>query len=53
MKFWAKEFIEELKQFPEIQMNIIGTPNLNHWNGMVTPQILISSYEILDGRLRF
>lgn len=53
MKFWARDFIEELKEFPEIQMNIIGKPNLNYWNGMVTPQIFISSYEILDGRLSF
>ena len=30
-----------------IEMNIVGTPNANEWNGYVSPQIFIEDYEII------
>lgn len=46
MKFFAKDMIEELNQYKEIKMEIVGKANLNHWMGTTTPQIFIDSYEI-------
>lgn len=48
MKFFAKDFIEELKQFNQIQLNIVGKANLNTWMGITTPQIFIENYEIKE-----
>ena len=54
MKFHAKDFIEELKQYSgEIKLEVVGRANLNEWNGTYTPQIFISDYEIEDGSLSF
>jgi len=54
MKFHAKDFIEELKQYNgEIKLEVVGRANLNEWNGTYTPQIFISDYEISDGNLGF
>ena len=54
MKFHAKDFIEELKQYNgEIKLEVVGRANLNEWNGTYTPQIFISDYEISDGSLGF
>ena len=51
MKFFAKSMIEELSQYDEIKMEIVGKANLNEWNGRVTPQIFIENYEIKEDRL--
>lgn len=53
MKFHAKELIAELNLYNEIKMNIVGKPNLNHWNGQTIPQIFIEDYEVLDGEYEF
>ena len=54
MKFHAKNFIEELKQYNgEIKLEVVGRANLNEWMGNYTPQIFISDYEISDGSLGF
>lgn len=53
IQFHAKQLIEDLKQYPDMQLEIVGRPNLNEWGGMVTPQIFIEAYEIRDGRLAF
>lgn len=53
MKFHAKEFIEELSKFDEIQMEVVGRANLNCWMGNYTPQIFIENYELRDGRFSF
>lgn len=42
---------EEYEQFTQggyVTVNIVGTCNRNEWNGIVTPQILVSDYEIVD-----
>lgn len=38
MKFFAKDFIEELKSYPnDIKLEVVGRANLNEWGGRVTP----------------
>lgn len=57
MKFHAKDLIKELADLfdktSNITLNIIGRANLNEWNGMVTPQIFITDYEVKNGMLEF
>ena len=53
MKFHAKEMIEELKQYNEIKLEVVGRANLNEWLGHYTPQIFISNYQIEDNTLGF
>jgi len=54
MKFHAKQFIEELSQYPgEIKLEVVGRANINHWGGYATPQIFISNYQVEDGTLGF
>ena len=47
LKFFAKGMIKEISEvtYP-FKMHIVGKANLNEWNGMITPQILIEDYEI-------
>ena len=39
-----------IKEISEVtypfKIRIVGKANLNEWNGMITPQILIEDYEI-------
>ena len=51
MKFFAKDMIEELRQYSDITMEVVGKANLNSWNGITTPQIFIENYEIKEDRL--
>lgn len=51
MKFFAKDMIQELQQYNDIRMEVVGRANLNHWMGTVTPQIYIEQYEIKEDRL--
>lgn len=51
MKFFAKDMIEELNQYDEIKMEVVGKANLNYWNGTVTPQIFIEQYQITGDNL--
>ena len=51
MKFFAKDMIEELNQYDEIKMEVVGKANLNYWNGTVTPQIFIENYQITEDKL--
>ena len=54
MKFHAKDFIEELKQYSgEIKLEIVGRANLNFFAGTYTPQIFITNYQISDNTLGF
>ena len=54
MKFFAKDMIEELKQYNDIKMEVVGKMNLNHWMNTITPQIFIENYEIKwDNPLEF
>ena len=53
MKFFAKKLIEELEQYDEVKMQLVGKANLNEWNSVQTPQIFIEDYEIEDGAFGF
>lgn len=53
IKFHAKDLIEQLNQFNEIKMEIIGRANLNEWMGTITPQIIIENYEVRNGENEF
>lgn len=42
---------EEYEQFIQggyVVVNIVGTCNRNEWNGIVTPQVLVTDYEIIN-----
>lgn len=51
MKFFAKDMIEELNQYDEIKLEVVGKANLNEWNGVYTSQIFIENYEIKEDNL--
>lgn len=51
MKFFAKDMIEELKQYNDVKMEVVGKMNLNHWMNTTTPQIFIENYEIKEDKL--
>jgi len=51
MKFFAKDMIEELEQYDEIKMEVVGKANLNVWMGTVTPQIFIEQYQIKEDKV--
>ena len=53
MKFHAKDFIQELAQYNDIKLEIIGRANVNEWMGNYTSQIFIDDYQIKDGSLSF
>ena len=53
MKFHAKDFIEELKQYSKVKLEIVGRANVNYWGGNVIPQIFIDDYEVTDDALGF
>ena len=54
VKFRAKDLIRELKDFPgDMDITLIGKPNLNIWGGKTTPQIFITGLEIEDSRFAF
>lgn len=53
IKFHAESMIEEIKQYQEIKINIVGKANINTWMGNRSPQIFIEDYEILDNQWGF
>jgi single-stranded-DNA-specific exonuclease len=53
MKFHAKDFIEELRRYPRVKLEIVGRANVNYWGGNVIPQIFIDDYEVSDNALGF
>ena len=53
IKFFAKDMIEELAEFDDIKLEVIGKVNVNCWMGKTSPQIMIESYEIRNGEFEF
>lgn len=54
IKFRAKDLIEELKGFSnEMDITLVGRPNINTWLGQELPQIFIIDMEVQDGRFLF
>ena len=52
-KFKANELIDELSGMKDIIMKIVGRCNINEWNGIKNPQIIIDDYEIIDNMYGF
>lgn len=48
IKFFAKDLINEISKYNEMQLTIVGTANVNEWMGNVTPQILIKDIDIKE-----
>lgn len=54
VKFRAKDLIRELKDFPgDMELTIIGRPNINTWNYKNIPQIFMEDCEVEDARFAF
>lgn len=53
IKFKANELIDELSEMKNIIMKIVGRCNINEWNGIKNPQIIIDDYEIIDNMYGF
>ena len=53
IKFKANELIGELSGMKDIIMKIVGRCNINEWNGIKNPQIIIDDYEIIDNMYGF
>ena len=53
IKFHAKDLIEDLQEFKEMQIEIVGRANVNEWMGNQTPQIFVENYQIKNGFLAF
>ena len=50
IKFFAKDLIQQINSFGDRQLavSVVGEPNLNEWNGNISPQIFIKDIEIED-----
>lgn len=48
IKFFAKDLINEISKYNEMQLTIVGTANINEWMGNITPQILIKDMDIKE-----
>lgn len=50
IKFWAKDIYKELEpsETGSVTVNLIGTCSLNSYNGIITGQIEIEGYEIVN-----
>lgn len=48
IKFFAKDLINEISKYNEMQLTIVGTANLNEWGGIVTPQLFIKDIDIKE-----
>ena len=53
IKFKANDLISELSGMKDIIMKIVGRCNINEWNGIKNPQIIIDDYEIIDNMYGF
>ena len=48
IKFFAKDLIEELKQYNNLKIELVGRASINEWGGSRTPQILISAIDFKE-----
>lgn len=47
------EEIKKITQYSQAEFEIVGTANMNVWNGRYTPQIFVSDYIVKDNSLGF
>ena len=53
IKFFAKDFIEKMNNYDEIQIEVVCKASLNEWMGKTTPQLMIENYEIRNAAIAF
>lgn len=53
IQFFANDLIEDLNNYDDIKLEIVGTAKLNEWGGRVTKQIIIKDYEVRNGECEF
>ena len=53
IKFFGKALIEQLQQYDEMKIDVVGKTAVNNWMGRVTPQIMIEDLEVEDAKLAF
>lgn len=53
IKFFAKDLIEQLNEFEDMKINLIGEAQINEWAGNEIPQILIKDLEVSDAAYEF
>lgn len=53
IQFFANDLIEDLNNYDDIKLEIVGTAKLNEWGGRVTKQIIIKDYEVKNGECEF
>lgn len=53
IKFFAKDLIEQLNEFEDMKINLIGEAQINEWNSQETPQILIKDLEVFNAAYEF
>lgn len=46
VKFFAKDLIAEIEGSGSFTITALGKPNLNEWQGRVSPQIFLDDYEV-------
>lgn len=51
IQFHAKKLIDDLQNCKNINLEIVGTANLNEWMGNLSPQIFIKNYEIKEEQI--
>lgn len=49
----TQEQIDSLLEFPEAQLTIVGSMNVNEFRGNRTPQVFVKDYEVVDASLLF
>ena len=45
--------IEDLSNYSNMKINLVGKANINEWMGNITPQIFIEEYEVEDNTYGF
>ena len=53
IKFFGKALIEQLQQYDEMKIDVVGKTAINNWQGRTTPQIMIEDLEVEDAKLAF
>ena len=53
IKFFGKALIEQLQQYDEMKINVVGKTAVKNWQGRTTPQIMIEDLEVEDAKLAF
>ena len=53
IKFFGKALIEQLQQYDEMKIDVVGKTAVNNWMGRITPQIMIEDLEVEDARYSF